>query len=103
MLEIDDKRTIGEVWDAAVGAHVGRAFLAVPPNPARGYLPAGLEITYGAADAEVRRLAEAYRSAGYGIGHRVAMLLENRPEHFLHKLALNRIGASCVPSACRKK
>ena len=97
MLEIDDKRTIGEVWDAAVGAHVGRAFLAVPPNPARGYLPEGLEITYGAADAEVRRLAEAYRSAGYGIGHRVAMLLENRPEHFLHKLALNRIGASCVP------
>ena len=38
-----------------------------------------------------------YRAAGYGHGHRVAMLLENRPEHFLHKLALNTLGASCVP------
>src|SRR4029434_4237623 len=43
------------------------------------------------------RWIDAYRCAGYGPGHRVAMLLENRVEHFLHKLALNAIGASCVP------
>src|SRR5205807_1709194 len=30
-------------------------------------------------------------------GHRVAMLLDNRPEHFLHKLALNTLGVSAVP------
>jgi len=29
--------------------------------------------------------------------HRAAMLLDNRPEHFLHKLALNALGICCVP------
>src|SRR5436190_18829817 len=43
------------------------------------------------------RLSATYASAGYGLGHRVATLLENRPEHILHKLALNGIGACCVP------
>ena len=38
-----------------------------------------------------------YRASGFGHGHRVAILLENRPEHFLHKLALNALGVSCVP------
>ena len=30
-------------------------------------------------------------------GHRVALLLENRPEFFLHYLALNALGTSVVP------
>jgi crotonobetaine/carnitine-CoA ligase len=97
MLDIDDRRTIGAVWDDAAATHRVRPFLVLPPNVTRGYSPAGAEITYGAADAEVRRLAEAFSSAGYGLGHRVALLLENRPDHFLVKLALNRIGVSCVP------
>lgn len=46
---------------------------------------------------EVDRLAGRYRAAGYGAGHRVALLLENRPAHFFHWLALNAIGASAVP------
>ena len=40
---------------------------------------------------------DIYRGKGYGHGHHVAMLLDNRPEHFLHKLALNGLGVSCVP------
>ena len=97
MTDIRDHETIGEVWAAAVQSHGSRPFLAVPSSPRRAYLQDGLELTYAAADAEVRRLASAYRDAGYGMGHRIAMLLENRPEHFLHKLAMNAIGASCVP------
>src|SRR5439155_7141874 len=40
---------------------------------------------------------DAYASAGYGHGHRVALLLENRPEFFFHYLALNALGVSIVP------
>ncbi|WP_205648470.1 AMP-binding protein [Acuticoccus kandeliae] len=54
-------------------------------------------ITYGAALAEADTLAATYRAAGYGPGHRVALLLENRPAHYLHWLALNSLGVSIVP------
>ncbi|MFZ1814695.1 MAG: AMP-binding protein [Rhizobiaceae bacterium] len=42
-------------------------------------------------------LSERLKAAGYCAGHRVMLLLENRPEHFVWLLALNRIGASVVP------
>ena len=45
----------------------------------------------------MERLAGAYREAGYGHGHRVGLLLENRPAFFLHWLALNALGAGVVP------
>ena len=45
----------------------------------------------------VADLAARYHEAGYGPGHRVALLLENRPQHFFHWLALNAVGASKVP------
>jgi len=53
--------------------------------------------SYGEVQAEVARLASDFAAAGYGPGHRVALLLENRPEHFLHWLALNSLGISAVP------
>lgn len=53
--------------------------------------------TYAEALVEVSRLASAYREAGYGPGHRVALMFENRPQHFLHWLALNSVGTSVVP------
>ncbi len=42
-------------------------------------------------------MSAAYAGAGYGLGHRVATLLENRPDYVLHKLALNAIGVCAVP------
>ncbi|MGD9802321.1 MAG: AMP-binding protein [Hyphomicrobiaceae bacterium] len=97
MADVRDDMTIGAFWTEAVGRWADRPFLAVPPNPDRSYLPEGVEITYGEANNEVIRLGEGYRSAGFGLGHRVAILLENRPEHVLHRLALNAIGVSVVP------
>ncbi len=97
MSEVRDGETIREVWEAAVRQHDERPFVVVPVNPARDYCPDGLELTYAETDARVRRLMESYREAGYGVGHRVALLLENRPEFFIAKLALNAIGVSCVP------
>ena len=46
---------------------------------------------------EVERLRGAYAQAGYGHGHRVGLLLENRPAFFTHWLALNALGVSIVP------
>ncbi|HJU31649.1 MAG TPA: AMP-binding protein [Hyphomicrobiaceae bacterium] len=97
MSEVQDGWTIPALFAAAVAKHAGNAFFAVPPNPARGYLPAGYEISYGEAAAQVAALTVAYTEAGYGLGHRVATLLENRPEHVLHRIALNAIGACVVP------
>lgn len=54
-------------------------------------------LSYGEMQAAVTSLSEKYVSAGYGAGDRVALLLENRPAHFLHWLALNAIAASIVP------
>ena len=39
----------------------------------------------------------AYRASGYGTGHRVGLILENRPAVFVHWFALNALGASVVP------
>ena len=97
MAEILDGITIGAAFAATVARHADRPFLAVPANEDRAYLPAGFEISYGAAAERVDELAAIWRQAGYGIGHRVATLLENRPEYLLQKLALNSIGVCCVP------
>ena len=47
--------------------------------------------------AEVERLRAAYAAAGYGHGHRVGLLLENRPAFLFHWFALNALGVSVVP------
>lgn len=54
-------------------------------------------ISYTTALAEVDRLTEQYAQAGYGHGHRVGILLENRPAFIFHWLALNKLGTSIVP------
>ncbi len=97
MIAIHDASSIGEVFFAAAETYAGNSLLAVPVNPARSYHPEGYEISYADAAAQVRQLMHDYRQAGYGLGHRVGLLLESRPEHMLHKLALNALGVCCVP------
>lgn len=97
MIAVDDTTTIGQAFFAAAAHYGDKPFLCAPANAQRNYHPAGFEIAYAAAAREVDALMARYRAAGLGHGHRVAMLLENRPEHFLHKLALNALGVSCVP------
>ena len=53
--------------------------------------------TYSQTFEIAEQLAAGYRSAGFGPGHRVALVLENRPVFFFHWLALNAVGASAVP------
>ncbi len=95
--DVRDDITIGDLWREAVARWPERPFLAVPPNPDRNYLPEGCELTYAEADREIAALVEAYRAAGYGLGSRVALLMDNRPGHVLHRFALNMLGVGCVP------
>ncbi len=71
--------------------------LLVPPRASRGYVPEGLLWNYGEVADRTTRLIERYAAAGYGHGHRVSLLLENRPEFMLHFLALNALGCWVIP------
>ncbi|MGV8937719.1 MAG: AMP-binding protein [Allorhizobium sp.] len=71
--------------------------LVLPEDIRRMWALATPGYTYGEALREVQALAARYAAAGYGTGHRVALLLENRPAHFIHWLALNSLGVSLVP------
>ena len=81
----------------AVARWPDNPFLQTLPETAAVYGIEPGEITYAQAAARVDRLIERYRAAGYGAGHRVALLLENRPIFFMHWFALNALGASVVP------
>ncbi len=96
-LRPDHQSTIGELFERAVARHADRPLIMVPSGSARDYHPDGCTITYGEARSRVGTLVERYRTAGYGPGSRVALMVGNRPECFLHKLALNSIGACVIP------
>ncbi|MGZ5252466.1 MAG: AMP-binding protein, partial [Caldimonas sp.] len=72
-------------------------FLCVEAVTAQAYgIEAGAR-SWREVAREVERLRTAYAQAGYGHGHRVGLLLENRPAFFTHWLALNALGISIVP------
>jgi acyl-CoA synthetase (AMP-forming)/AMP-acid ligase II len=72
-------------------------FVHVEAVTAASYgIPAG-DLLWRDAAARVERLRAAFALAGYGHGHRVGLLLENRPTFLLHWLALNALGVSVVP------
>jgi len=75
----------------------GKPFLYVPGSVAETYgIDAGT-ITYDDMLREVERLCATYAAAGYGPGHRVGLMLDNRPAFIAHWFALNSLGASVVP------
>ena len=90
-------QTVFDAFMATAAAAPDAPFLCAPPAPGRAYHPDGVELTYAAVRAEVLRFKDAYAAAGYGHGHRVALLFENRPEFFFHYLAVNALGCSVVP------
>ena len=72
-------------------------FLFVDAVTAQTYGVEPGAVSWRAAAAEVERLRQAYAAAGYRHGHRVGLLLENRPAFLFHWFALNGVGASVVP------
>lgn len=84
-------------FTATAERHPDSSFVAVPVRAGRDYAPDGLELTFGEIRSIVDGLKAKYAAAGYGAGHRVALLLEMRPEHLFHYLALNALGCGIVP------
>ena len=74
-----------------------QAFLHIPHQAARGYQDGPVDYTYAQALQVADELGERYAAAGYGRGVRVAVMLDNRAEFFLHFLVLNKLGVSVVP------
>jgi crotonobetaine/carnitine-CoA ligase len=92
MIEIEG-RTIDAVFREAAARWPDADFLvatATPDAPLRS-------LTYDAVARRVEALAAALAAAGYGAGQRAAVLLGTCPEHYVVKLALNRLGLSFVP------
>ncbi|MGH8681807.1 MAG: AMP-binding protein, partial [Burkholderiales bacterium] len=81
--------TVFGAFEHTARAHGAKPFLHVPGG--------GAELAYAGALERVGAIAARYRARGWGAGHRVALLLENRPEFLLHFLALNAVRASAVP------
>ncbi len=88
---------IGNFFKEKSAHYAKNEFLSVPVDAARAYHPEGYTITYGQAARLVTQWQDRLSAAGYGVGDRVAVLLGNRPEMMLLKLALNGLGMSWVP------
>ena len=89
--------TIEAAFRRSVDKYPQNTFIAVPAAVDRNYYKNGFEISYAVAADRVELLKARFKEAGYGIGHRIAVALDNRPEHILIRLALNGLGISCVP------
>jgi acyl-CoA synthetase (AMP-forming)/AMP-acid ligase II/acetyl-CoA acetyltransferase len=81
--------TVYAAFEAAAEAHSAKPFLCVPGD--------WQDLSYAEAHLRVRRIAGEYRERGCGPGHRIALRMTSGPEMLLHFLALNSLGASCVP------
>ncbi|RST50614.1 AMP-binding protein [Variovorax sp. MHTC-1] len=89
--------TVHDLFTATAARTPAAEFLFTESVTARAYGIAAGAIRWGEAAAEVERLRTAYAQAGYGHGHRVGLLLENRPAFLFHWFALNALGVSVVP------
>jgi acyl-CoA synthetase (AMP-forming)/AMP-acid ligase II len=72
-------------------------FLNVLPETAGIYGIAAGEISYGAMLERVEHWRSSFARRGYGEGHRVGLLLQNRPVFIELWFALNALGVSVVP------
>ena len=93
----EDIQTVHAAFAATAARWPDRDMIHVLPDTASAYGIAPGALSYRAAAEAVDALASMLEQAGYGAGHRVMLLMENRPAFFLWWLALNRLGASVVP------
>ena len=89
--------TVYDSFRASAARRGDADFLYVESVTAASYGMASGAISWQAAAAEVEKLRERFAQAGYGTGHRVGLLMENRPAYLFHWLALNSLGVSVVP------
>lgn len=89
--------TIFERFAVIADRYPERPFLNVLAETADIYGIEPGEVAYGALAEAVEARSREFSRQGYGLGHRVGLLLENRPGFFLNWFSLNRLGVSIVP------
>jgi acyl-CoA synthetase (AMP-forming)/AMP-acid ligase II len=89
--------TVYETFQQTLARHGDREFLSILPETAQHYGIEARSYTYSRAADEIAALARRYAAAALRTGHRVGLMLENRPAMFFHWLALNSLGVSAVP------
>lgn len=92
-----DCQSVFDAFARAAERWPERPLFEVLPETAACYGIQPGAIDYETALGAVRLLRGRLAAAGYGPGHRVMLLRENRPDFFLWWLALNALGASAVP------
>ena len=92
MIEIAGK-TVDQVFVEAVARWPDNPLVIAPESDTA---PVRM-LSYADMDQAVTALSGALSAAGYGRGMRAAVLVGATPEHYMIKLALARIGMSCVP------
>lgn len=90
------KSSMYEVFRETAEAFANQPFLAVPRRLTDPW-EVSSEIRYDEALERVDRLKDAYAAQGVGIGDRVALAFESRPDFAFHYLALNSLGVCVVP------
>ena len=71
------------VYDAFVHSaarYSGHDFLHIPHSVASVYSTIAIDSRYGEVASKVEQQKLLYQNAGYGSGHRVALMLQNRLE-----------------------
>lgn len=89
--------TVYDLFVERAARYADKPFIHIPVEAASAYSHQAVEYSYDDARIVVDELVATYRSAGYGPGDRVALMLDNRAESFLHLLAANALGISIVP------
>lgn len=72
-------------------------FIHIPLEASERYSDRAIDLSYDQAGIQIEQLQQRYGEQGFGRGHRVALMLRNRAEFFLHWIALNGLGVSLVP------
>ncbi len=89
--------SVADAFERAAQRWPGADFVDVLPETAAVYGIGAGAVSYAQMQARIVAQRAAYARAGYGAGHRVGLLLDNRPAFFLHWFALNGLGVSVVP------
>lgn len=86
------EKSVAELFERSVQRYKDRPFLSNKNNTGQF-----VDISYGEFGQQVLALRAIYQQAGYTVGHRVGLLVNNNRHFHKHFLALNGLGVSVVP------
>lgn len=89
--------TVYNTFCESAGRYPDHDFLHIPARAAKHYSTSSIDLSYQEIGEQVEAHKMRYSAAGFGAGHRVGLMLQNRPDFLVHWFALNGLGCSVVP------